>query len=61
VLPNYTQSIPKEINIPQRKYEMTLVVMGLRGLKHSGILSVKQPFIEFDFGGLRVSKGKGNK
>jgi hypothetical protein len=45
VIPNYTQSIPKQINIPKKKYEMTLVVMGLRGLKHSGILSVKQPFI----------------
>jgi hypothetical protein len=62
VLPNYTQSIPKQINIPKKKYEMTLVVMGLRGLKHSGILSVKQPFIEFDFGGLRHSKAnKPNK
>lgn len=30
--------------------------MGLRSLKNSGMLSVKQPFIEFDFAALDIQK-----
>jgi len=33
---------------------MTLVILGLRGLKSTGVISVKQPFVEFDFGSLQV-------
>lgn len=48
--------MPREINIPKRDYQLNLVIMGLRALKNSSFLSVKQPFIEFDFAGLDVQK-----
>jgi hypothetical protein len=32
--------------------------MGLRGLKNSNVISVKQPFIEFDFASLDVYNNK---
>ncbi len=46
LLPNYTNTnIPKEIMLPKKDYQVNLVIMGLRSLKNSGIIPVKQPFI----------------
>lgn len=54
LLPRFSGRIPREIDMPKKTYEIILVVLGLRGLKNSGIISVKQPYIEFDFGSLQV-------
>jgi len=54
LLPNFTGNIPREIILPKKTYNVALIIMGLRGLKNSKIISVKQPFIEFDFAGLDV-------
>jgi len=56
LLPNYNQKFPREITIAKKDYQVNLVIMGLRALKHTGMLSVKQPFIEFDFAGLDIQK-----
>lgn len=42
--------------LPKKDYQVNLVIMGLRSLKNSGIIPVKQPFIEFDFAALDMGK-----
>lgn len=54
MLPNYNKSIPRDIILPKKEFQLMLVIMGLRGLKNSSVISVKQPYIEFDFAGLDV-------
>ena len=56
LLPDYPQKFPTEMKIQQQDYQIHLVIMGLRSLKNSGMLSVKQPFIEFDFAALDIQK-----
>ncbi len=45
LLQNYTGSIPPQINIPRAKFRLNLYVLGLRGLKSTGVISVKKPYI----------------
>ena len=54
LLPNYSRSIPPQINIAKAKYELRLFVLGLRGMKSTGVISVKKPFIEFDYENLNL-------
>lgn len=44
--------IPKQIEIKMKKFKLNLYILGLRGLKSTGIVSVRKPYIEFDFDSL---------
>jgi len=48
----------KSIDIPKKKYVVTLLILGLRGLKSNGLLDVKKPYIEFDYKSLNLFTDK---
>ena len=54
LFPNYNRSIPPQINIKRAKFNIQLLILGLRGLKTTGIISVKKPFIEFNYENLNL-------
>ena len=45
LLQNFSECIHPQINIPRAKFRLNLFILGLRGLKSTGILSVKKPYI----------------
>jgi hypothetical protein len=49
LLPNFVSSL----NLPMKKYQVKLTILGLRNLESSGIFPVKKAFIKFGTGALK--------
>ncbi len=48
LLEKFVEEIPKTINISSEQYVMTLLILGIRGLKQNSILPIKNPYVIFD-------------
>jgi hypothetical protein len=48
LLRNSVEDIPKTINIASEEYVMTLLILGIRGLKQNSIIPIKNPYVIFD-------------
>jgi hypothetical protein len=47
------EDIERLLPIPREKYNVTIKILGLRGLKSKGLLPIKRPIIKFDLNSLR--------
>jgi hypothetical protein len=52
---------PKQINLRMKKYQVNLFILGLRGLKSSGIVSIRKPIIEFNVDALLLMDKETNQ
>lgn len=46
---NSSVSIPKKIEFAKKMFTVNLFILGLRGLKSNGVVSIRNPYLEFDF------------
>ena len=58
---NRSVNIPPVINLRSKKYQISLYILGLRGVKSTGLVSVRKPYIEFDFDSLYLYDTRGSK
>jgi len=55
--------IPNSIQLKSKQYKLYLFILGLRGVKSTGVVAIRKPYLNFDFDSLflyNTEKTQGN-